>query len=112
MKTPVQIITLLLLYCTWFSAISQPPIHFSRLTKEDGLSSDVIYDMLQDRNGFLWIATHDGLDRYDGYQFRHYRDDPHDTNSISGNFVHCIKEDSNGILWLTNNNGLNCLDPV
>ena len=89
-----------MLCCTCFIAPAQPDIRFNRLTKEDGLSSDVIYDMLQDRNGFLWIATHGGLDRYDGYHFRHYRYNPDDSNSLSGNYVHCIKEDRNGILWI------------
>lgn len=93
-------------------APAQPPIHFYSLTEEDGLSNNIVYDMLQDHNGFLWIGTHFGLDRYDGYRFRHYCYDPHDINSISGNFVHCVEEDSNGILWLTNNNGLNSLNPL
>lgn len=111
MKITVHCISVVLLWCSCTVAYAQPAIRFTRLTKEDGLSSDVVYDLHQDRSGFLWIATHGGLDRYDGYRFRHFRYDPHDTNSISGNFVHCIQEDSEGILWITNNNGLNSLDP-
>ena len=111
MKTFVHTILTMLLCFTCILADAQPAVRFNRLTKEDGLSSDVVYDLHQDRYGFLWIATHGGLDRYDGYRFRHFRYDPHDSNSISGNFVHCIKEDNDGILWLTNNNGLNSLDP-
>ena len=87
MKTPVQIIIQLMFYCTCLSAISQPDIRFNRLTKEDGLSSDVVYDLHQDRNGFWWIATHGRLDRYDGYHFRHYRYNPDDSNSLAGNYV-------------------------
>ena len=75
-----------MLCCTCFIA---PAIRFNRLTKEKGLSSDVIYDTLQNRNGFLWIARHNGLGRYDGYYFRHYRYNSEDSNSLSGNFVHC-----------------------
>lgn len=112
MKTLLHTISTLIFCCTCIIASAQPPVHFYSLTEEDGLSNNMVYDMLQDHNGFLWIATHYGLDRYDGYHFRHYRYDPHDINSISGNFVHCVKEDSNGILWLTNNNGLNSLNPL
>lgn len=112
MKTLLQTISTLIFCCTCMIAAAQPPVHFYSLTEEDGLSNNLVYDMLQDHNGFLWIATNYGLDRYDGYHFRHYRYDSHNTNSIAGNFVHCIKEDRNGILWLTNNNGLNSLNPL
>ncbi len=108
MKTALHI---WMLCCIWMTLPAQPSIHFNRLTKANGLSSDVIYDLHQDSNGFLWIATHGGLDRYDGYRFKHYRYNPGDSNSLSGNYVHCIKEDNKGILWITNNNGLNSLDP-
>jgi ligand-binding sensor domain-containing protein len=90
----------------------QPDIRFQRLSSKDGLSGDIVYCILQDRKGFLWIGTHRGLNRYDGYHFTHYNYDPYDTNSLSGNHVECIKEDNDGILWLTTNKGLNSLDPA
>src|SRR6476469_5094193 len=90
----------------------QPDIRFQRLSSKDGLSGDIVYCILQDKQGFLWIGTHRGLNRYDGYSFRLYVYDPLDTNSISGNHIHCIKEDADGILWLATNKGLNSLDPI
>jgi len=90
----------------------QPDIRFQRLSSKDGLSGDIVYCILQDKKGFLWIGTHRGLNRYDGYHFTHYNYDPYDTNSLSGNHVECIKEDNDGILWLTTNKGLNSLNTL
>lgn len=90
----------------------KPHIKFKRLSSKDGLSGDVVYCILQDRKGFLWIGTHRGMNRYDGYHFTHYYYDPADTNSLSGNNIACIKEDNDGILWISTNNGLNSLDPA
>lgn len=45
-------------------------IPFNRLTTDDGLSNNYVYDLLQDRYGFIWFATDDGLNRFDGYEFK------------------------------------------
>ncbi|MCP4601580.1 MAG: response regulator [Proteobacteria bacterium] len=64
--------------------------------------------MLQDRQGFLWFATADGLNKYDGYKFTIYRNDPDDRTSLSHNYLRAIFEDANGTLWIgTNGGGLN-----
>jgi ligand-binding sensor domain-containing protein len=62
--------------------IAQPDLQFTRITSKDGLSGDIVYSILQDKQGFLWIGTHQGLNRYDGYHFVHYNYEPYDTNSI------------------------------
>jgi two-component system sensor histidine kinase ChiS len=83
-------------------------IEFDRLSLEDGLSQSVVLDILQDHVGFMWFATQDGLNRYDGYEFRVYRNDPANANSISSSFVWDIYEDAEGVIWLaTNGGGLN-----
>ena len=51
-------------------------IHFNHLTTEDGLSNNNVYDIIQDKLGFIWFATDDGLNRFDGYDFKIYRNDP------------------------------------
>lgn len=88
-------------------------IFFQRLSTEDGLSNNLINDILQDKNGFLWIATDDGLNRYDGYEFKIFRNNPSDSNSLSDNSIWSLAEDKSGRLWIGTKTGwLNCYDPV
>ena len=70
-----------------------------------------VSDIFQDSRGFLWIATNDGLYKYDGYNYTQYEYSPEKQNSISSNLVKCIAEDKNGKLWIGTNYGLNCFDP-
>ncbi len=86
-------------------------ILFTNLTEADGLSAGAIRGILQDRQGFIWIATPNGLDRYDGYETVHYRHDPADPNTISGNDITAIFKDTRGQLWIgTRERGLNHFD--
>lgn len=72
----------------------------------------MIFGIEEDKEGFLWIATKDGLNRYDGIQFHIYRNDPEDSTSIAENYVRSILLDSRGILWIgTNSSGLDMYDP-
>jgi len=79
------------------------PVHsarFEHLTVEQGLSSNFVQDMLQDRDGYLWFATEDGLNRYDGESFVLYQLDPDDRSSLPGNYIDRLLEASNGDLWI------------
>ncbi|MEM8930236.1 MAG: two-component regulator propeller domain-containing protein [Acidobacteriota bacterium] len=81
------------------------------LTVRDGLSQVTIRDLHQDRRGFLWIATGDGLNRYDGDEFKIYRHRQGDLTSMPGNEVMVIFEDRDGVLWFgTRTSGLAKLD--
>ncbi len=72
----------------------------------------MIYDLLQDKKGFLWFATKDGLNRYDGYNFRVYHHDPFDPFSMAGNEIQALFEDHLGRIWIgTVNNGADVFDP-
>lgn len=81
------------------------------LSLNDGLSQGMIFDIRQSRDGFMWIATKDGLNRYDGYRFTVYTNDPFDPFSIASNEVWKIFEDSRGWLWLACPGGLDVLTP-
>ena len=88
-------------------------IYFDRLNTDNGLSNNSVYEIIQDREGFLWFATDDGLNLFDGYEFKIFRDDPDDDNSLSGNSIWSLKEDSKGNIWIGTKSGwLNCYDPV
>jgi signal transduction histidine kinase/CheY-like chemotaxis protein/streptogramin lyase len=75
-------------------------VNFHHLTTENGLSSNFTTSTLQDKEGFLWIATHNGLNRYDGYDFIRYTHSPEDSHSISSNQTNTLYEDSKGNLWI------------
>jgi len=91
---------------------SQSQIRFKHISTEHGLSQCGVYCIFQDKNGFMWFGTEDGLNRYDGYEFKDYRTDPQDPTTISDNYVRCLYEDQKGMLWIgTRNGGLNCFDP-
>lgn len=89
-----------------------PNIVFNHITVEQGLSQSTVYASLQDRQGFLWFGTADGLNRYDGYSFVVFRRTGADSTSLSSSFVQALAEDSQGMLWIgTKDGGLNRLNP-
>lgn len=98
--------------CAAGAAPPQAPAHprFEHLSVEEGLSQVSVLSMIQDREGFLWIGTQDGLNRYDGYGFTVYRPEPGNAESLSGNFIHALYEDAAGTLWVGTNAGLSRFD--
>ncbi|RFS18436.1 two-component regulator propeller domain-containing protein [Emticicia sp. C21] len=83
------------------------------ITIADGLSQGMVNDIVQDRQGFMWVATKDGLNRYDGYNFKIFTHNPYKEYSISGNNCTRLLEDSKGRIWVsTENDGLNLFDPL
>jgi signal transduction histidine kinase/streptogramin lyase/ActR/RegA family two-component response regulator len=77
----------------------------------DGLPSSIVYKLAEDRDGFVWIGTHDGLARYDGVSFRVWRTIPGDTASIAGNEVSALYVDRSNRVWAGGEgSGLNVLD--
>jgi ligand-binding sensor domain-containing protein len=77
-------------------ASAQERVAFRHLTIADGLSQNAVSAIVQDRRGFMWFGTKDGLDRYDGYQFVVFRHDPFDSTSISDSEITALFEDSRG----------------
>jgi len=102
-----------LLMCT-FQLNSQSIIQkqIRKFNSTEGLSHNIVNDILQDEMGFIWIATEDGLNCYDGYEFSIYRFDPDDLTSISGNYIKCIFYDSQQNLWVSSRYGLNLYKPA
>ena len=92
------------------SVQAQQNVKFERISLEQGLSQSSVFCILQDSRGFMWFGTEDALNRYDGYEFVHYKYDPTDSNSISSGHVTNIIEDSDGNLWIGTDEGLNMFD--
>lgn len=84
--------------------------HFDRISIEQGLSNQAVYALLQDRQGFLWVGTQNGLDRYDGRRFVHYNHVSGDPGSLGDNFIRCLLEDRKGLIWIGHREGISCLD--
>lgn len=83
-------------------------LNFQRLSKDNGLSSYGPTAVLKDSRGFIWIASQNGLNRFDGNGIKLYVRDLKNPNSISDDFITCLCEDSEGNLWVgTIGNGLN-----
>lgn len=90
---------------------AQSDILFENITPKEGLSAAHVNQVIKDKKGFIWIATSDGLDRYDGVNFKTFKYDEDNPNSISGNNIRCLLEDSEGNIWAgTLNHGLNKYD--
>jgi ligand-binding sensor domain-containing protein/signal transduction histidine kinase/DNA-binding response OmpR family regulator len=89
---------------------AQNPISFSNLTIENGMSQNSVMAITQDRSKFMWLGTRQGLNRYDGHEFKIYRNDPANPESLSNNEIQCLLSDSKGTLWTGTVNGLNRYD--
>jgi ligand-binding sensor domain-containing protein len=84
--------------------------HFRHFSREQGLSQVAGQSLSQDTLGFLWIGTQDGLNRFDGYRFKVFRNDRDNKNTLSSNFVWCTLHDKAGTLWVGTRRGLNRFD--
>lgn len=87
-------------------AAQQLPLKFKHLTVNNGLSSNIIYDITQDTMGCMWFGSIGGLNRYDGYQVTRFYQNENDTGSIPNNFVTSLFTGSTGRVWIGTTNGL------
>lgn len=111
MRNAIKIIFFLIGMCIYAYMQAQPFYVFSNYTADDGLSETGINDILQDKRGFLWLATMDGLIRFDGCTFYNYKDKLNLSNSVVNRIIR-IEEDSLGYLWMLGyNNKIIRFDP-
>lgn len=102
---------LVFLVCSLLLFIYSPgqtpfPVEFDHYTTKEGLSNGYINTFLQDRRGFIWVGTSNGLNRFDGISFKTYYLNPKDSTSIPGSSVNAMVEDKHGNIWVMTNNGL------
>lgn len=112
MITRISLATLLLLCLPWvFFAQRDPRDYYTRnFNLADGLTSDAVFGITQDKFGFLWIMTWDGLSRFDGFTFRNYLHDPNDTASLPYFMLHAMCVDSENTLWVLGEGNLSRYD--
>jgi len=104
-KIKPPILFLLLIALSLEYAFGQDVL-FKSLTVKNGLSNSYVNCMLQDRTGFIWFGTDDGLNRYDGYNVKVFRNIPGDSSSLSDNIIWAIFEDKEGYLWIGTKGGI------
>jgi signal transduction histidine kinase/ligand-binding sensor domain-containing protein/DNA-binding response OmpR family regulator len=107
MRLAVRTAVLTILICVSVTkpGSSQLRSAFTHYSVEDGLSEGVVLTMHQDREGFLWFGTFDGLNRFDGYSFKVYKSGFNSNYALRNNRVDRITEDDLGYLWIMNNDG-------
>jgi hypothetical protein len=85
--------------------------YFKNLSVQNGLSQNTVNAILQDKQGFMWFGTKDGLNRYDGLSFRKFKHDDRTRRSIGNNFITALYEDSKGDIWVGTDVGLYIYNP-
>jgi ligand-binding sensor domain-containing protein/class 3 adenylate cyclase len=97
----------------WASPLKsqQKSIKFDTYTIEEGLSQSQITGIVQDASGYIWIATQDGLNRFDGYHFDVLKNEPTNSKSLPNNYIHFLIKGANGNIWFGTNRGIGILNP-
>lgn len=90
----------------------QKAFRVQALSLEDGLSQSVVYDIIQDQQGFIWVATENGLNRFDGYDFTIFQHSHQDQYSLHDNLIYKLVEDTQGEIWIGTQNGVSLYNPA
>jgi ligand-binding sensor domain-containing protein/serine phosphatase RsbU (regulator of sigma subunit) len=98
------------LLCVNFVIAQQ--LRFKHITSEEGLSTNLIKTIIQDKQGFIWIGTQDGLNKYDGYQAKIYKNDPTDPLSLSNSEITCLLQVRSSLILVGTRYGFNFFDPT
>lgn len=104
-------LSMLLIVLTSAISAQQSQIKFKHLSVQDGLSQSWVRCIYQDSYGFMWFGTGgNGINKYNGYEFKVYKKNPRIRNSLANNLIHAICEDTNRNLWVGTQTGLNLYD--
>lgn len=105
---------MMLLWCSQACQLQAQPLNiaFDHLSTENGLSHNAVRAILEDRKGFMWFGTADGLNKYDGYSFTTYKNNLDNPKSLSHSFIYTLYEDADGFLWVGTDGGFNKFNPI
>ena len=115
MSALLRLFVAALLLVSAASALAAPPrpsLRFEHLSVAQGLAQETVLAIVQDRDGFMWFGTQNGLSRFDGYRVINYRSVPGKPRSLSNSWVRVLHLDRHGRLWLGTDGGLNLYDPA
>jgi ligand-binding sensor domain-containing protein/serine/threonine protein kinase len=108
-----NILWLALVFLFFPLGLKAQTLRFERFSLEQGLSQSFVSSIVQDKEGFIWFSTNDGLNRYDGYNFKVFRNEPKNTNSLPKGAIFTTFIDSKGIIWIgVEGKGLSQYDPL
>ncbi|MBU1011446.1 MAG: hypothetical protein KKG99_00450 [Bacteroidetes bacterium] len=105
-----QIVTFIILFIIISTYSQNLSLKFHQYTIKDGLSQSTVRGIVQDKYGFIWVGTQDGLNRFDGNEFKIFKNDPKNPHSISDNYIINIYQDSDNDLWIGTQLGLSRYD--
>jgi signal transduction histidine kinase len=106
MKKQLLYIVFIILY----NAVVAQPLQFTKITVKEGLNVNSVNDIIKDKKGFIWMATSDGICRYDGRNFKQYQFDKNKPNSLHSYIYTAIWEDFYGNIWLGGENGVEVIE--
>lgn len=111
-KTLPFAILLSLILCNTqvYSIVSNNQINFKQISLKEGLSQSTVFNLLQDSLGYIWVATADGLNRYDGYKFLVYKNERNKPNAIMDNNIWSLYLQNSKFLWVGTGKGVSCFD--
>ena len=93
-----------------FCVQAQSEYKFTHYSVNQGLSQSVVNCLFQDSYGFIWVGTQDGLNRFNGYTFERFINNPFDTTSLANNWIFCVSEDADKNIWVGTRSGLHKFD--
>jgi ligand-binding sensor domain-containing protein len=94
------------------SVVEGKDIRFARISSSQGLSQVRVSDIVQDDQGFIWFGTWNGLNRYDGYNFKVFKHDPERPESLGGVYIYSLFKDRAGTIWVGTDQSLDRFDPL
>ncbi|GAA0858042.1 hypothetical protein GCM10009114_26170 [Aliiglaciecola litoralis] len=100
----------MLIACPYVAIADSENIRFQKITLEQGLSQEFVTSAFQDSEGYMWFGTQEGLNRYDGYQFKVFTYSNRNTDSLSSDWIYSIHEMNSDQLWIGTSSGVNVFD--
>lgn len=108
----LKLFVLLYLFFLHGILVKSSDYYFRNMAVEDGLSQNMVYSIMQDKTGFMWFGTMDGLNRYDGIQFRIFKKGNGNPHTIGSNKIFSILQDEDEKIWIGTANGIYIYDPL